>query len=68
MQTTQQCAEDRDEVIGLEKKHQGANFKGKGDIQECKKYRGIQLLTHTCKLWARVMNEMLRECISILES
>ena len=31
-------------------------FKGKGDIQECKNYRGIKLLSHTFKIWARVVD------------
>ena len=30
-------------------------FKEKGDIQECKNYRGIKLLTHTFKIWERVL-------------
>ena len=29
-------------------------FKNKGDIQSCTNYRGIQLMSHTMKLWKRV--------------
>ena len=32
-------------------------FKGKGDIQECKNYRGNKLLSHTFKIWERVVDE-----------
>ena len=27
--------------------------KGKGDVEDCKIYRGIKLLSHTKKLWER---------------
>ena len=43
-------------------------FKGKGDIQECKNYRGIKLLTHTFKIWERVLDRRVRECTDIHES
>ncbi len=36
-------------------------YKGKGDAQECKNYRGIKLLSHTMKFWERVVVERLRE-------
>ena len=35
-------------------------YKGKGDVQECKNYRGIKLLSHTMKLWERVIESRLR--------
>ena len=31
-------------------------FKEKGDVQECKNYRGIKLLTHTFKIWEKVVD------------
>ena len=43
-------------------------FKEKGDVQECKNYRGIKLLTHTFKLWEKVVDRRLRECTEIHES
>ena len=43
-------------------------FKEKGDIQECKNYRGIKLLAHTFKIWERVLDRRVRECTDIHES
>ena len=43
-------------------------FKEKGDIQEGKNYRGIKLLTHTFKIWERVLDRQVRECMDIHES
>ena len=43
-------------------------FKGKGDIQECKHYRGIKLLSHTFKIWERVVDRRMRQCTNIHES
>ena len=43
-------------------------FKGKGDIQECKNYRGIKLLSHTFKIWERDVDRMMRQCTNIHES
>ena len=31
-------------------------FKEKGDIQECKNYRGIKLMSHTLKLFERILD------------
>ena len=30
-------------------------YKGKGDIKECGKYRGIKLMSYTMKLWERII-------------
>ena len=30
-------------------------YKGKGDIQDCGNYRGIKLMSHTMKIWERIM-------------
>lgn len=35
-------------------------FKNKGDIQNCTNYRGIKLMSHTMKLWERVIERRLR--------
>ena len=43
-------------------------FKEKGDIQECKNYRGIKLLVHTFKTRERVLDRRVRECTDIHES
>ena len=43
-------------------------FKEKGDIQECHNYRGIKLLTHTFKIWERVLDRRVIVCTEIHES
>ena len=35
-------------------------YKNKGDIQCCTNYRGIKLMSHTMKLWERVIEHRLR--------
>ena len=35
-------------------------YKKKGDIQQCGSYRGIKLMSHTMKLWERVIDARLR--------
>ena len=40
-------------------------FKEKGDIQECQNYRGIKLMSHTLKLFERIMDKRLREEVRI---
>ena len=42
-------------------------YKNKGDIQDCNNYRGIKLLSHTMKLWERVIEKRLWKNISISE-
>ena len=32
-------------------------FKNKGDVQSCTNYRGIKLMSHTMKLWERVIEQ-----------
>ncbi|KAK3894199.1 hypothetical protein Pcinc_002033 [Petrolisthes cinctipes] len=36
-------------------------YKEKGDIQECGNYRGIKLMSHTMKIWERVIERKIRE-------
>ena len=36
-------------------------FKVKGGVLECKNYRGIKLMSHTMKLWERMIEATLRE-------
>ena len=35
-------------------------FKNKGDVQSCSNYRGIKLISHTMKLWERIVENRLR--------
>src|SRR4051812_8114764 len=35
-------------------------FKNKGDVQSCTNYRGIKLMSHTMKLWERVIEHRVR--------
>ena len=43
-------------------------YKNKGDIQDCNSFRGIKLLSHTMKLWKRVIERRLRKDVSISEN
>jgi Reverse transcriptase (RNA-dependent DNA polymerase) len=40
-------------------------FKNKGDIQSCTNYRGIKLMSHTIKLWERVIEHHLRKLTTV---
>jgi len=42
-------------------------FKNKGDVQSCSDYRGIKLMSHTMKLWERIVEARLRETVEICE-
>ncbi|KAK3541071.1 hypothetical protein QTP86_012320 [Hemibagrus guttatus] len=42
-------------------------FKNKGDVQSCSNYRGIKLMSHTMKLWERVVEARLRKVLEICE-
>jgi len=43
-------------------------FKNKGDIQNCTNYRGIKLMSHTMKLWERVIEHRLRRRTSVTKN
>ncbi|XP_019228557.1 PREDICTED: uncharacterized protein LOC109209697 [Nicotiana attenuata] len=43
-------------------------YKNKGDIQNCNNYQGIKLLSHTMKVWERVVELRVRRIISIFEN
>jgi len=43
-------------------------YKNKGDAQDCSNYRGIKLMSHTMKLWERVIEQRLRACTSISDN
>ncbi|KAK3522566.1 hypothetical protein QTP86_024988, partial [Hemibagrus guttatus] len=36
-------------------------FKNKGDVQSCSNYKGIKLMSHTMKVWERVVEARLRK-------
>ncbi|KAK3528476.1 hypothetical protein QTP70_000115 [Hemibagrus guttatus] len=42
-------------------------FKNKGDVQSCSNYRGIKLMSHTMKLWERVVEARLNKVVEICE-
>ena len=42
-------------------------YKGKGDIKECGNYRGIKLMSHSIKLWERVIEARIRKEVTIGE-
>nr|XP_017217279.1 PREDICTED: uncharacterized protein LOC108194853 [Daucus carota subsp. sativus] len=39
-------------------------YKNKGDVQSCSNYRGIKLLSHTMKLWERVIESRIRRIVT----
>ncbi|XP_019236372.1 PREDICTED: RNA-directed DNA polymerase from mobile element jockey-like, partial [Nicotiana attenuata] len=43
-------------------------YKNKGDIQNCNNYRGIKLLSHTMKVWEKVVEMRIRRAVSISEN
>src|SRR3954470_20176774 len=43
-------------------------YKNKSDIQNCTNYRGIKLMSHTMKLWERIIERRLRSITSITEN
>ena len=42
-------------------------YKGKVDIKECGNYRGIKLMSHTMKLWERIIEASIRKEMTIAE-
>ena len=42
-------------------------YKGKKDIKECGNYRGIKLMSHTMKLWERIIELRIRKEVTITE-
>ncbi|CAK1589588.1 unnamed protein product [Parnassius mnemosyne] len=43
-------------------------FKNKGDVQNCSSYRGIKLMSHTMKVWERVIERRMREECEITQN
>ncbi|MBN3291679.1 YTX2 protein, partial [Polypterus senegalus] len=44
-----------------------STFKNKGDVHRCSNYRNIKLISHTMKIWERVMDARLRGEVAICE-
>ena len=42
-------------------------YKNKGDAQCCGSYRGIKLMSHTMKIWERIIEARLRNRVEISE-
>ena len=42
-------------------------YNGKGDIKKCENYRGIKLMSHTVKLWERIIGARIRKEVTIAE-
>ena len=42
--------------------------KNKVDVQNCKNYRGIKLMSHTMKLWKRIIEQRLRKETDVSEN
>ena len=40
-------------------------FKNKGDAQNCSNYRGIKLISHSLKIWERIVEARLRSLVEI---
>ena len=40
--------------------------KGKADIKECENYRSIKLMSHTIKLWEKVIEARIRKDVTIV--
>jgi hypothetical protein len=43
-------------------------FKNKWDVQSCTNYRGIKLMSHTMKLWERIIKHRLRGVTNVTEN
>jgi hypothetical protein len=43
-------------------------FKNKGGVQSCTNYRGIKLMSHTMKLWERIIEHRLRGVTNVTEN
>jgi hypothetical protein len=43
-------------------------FKNNGDVQSCTNYQGIKLMSHTMKLWERIIEHRLRGVTNVTEN
>ena len=42
-------------------------YKNKGDVQDCSNYRGIKLMSHTMKIWERIIDRRIRSEVEICD-
>jgi len=40
-------------------------FKGKGDVQECKNYKSIKLMSHNMKIWEKIIDKRIKSETSV---
>jgi hypothetical protein len=52
----------------MEEEYFDSLYKNKKDVQDCANYREIKLMSHTIKLWERVIEHKLRRIINILDN
>jgi hypothetical protein len=49
-------------------KHFSTNLQEQGDVQSCTNYLGIKLMSHTMKLWKRIIEHRLRGVTNVTEN
>jgi hypothetical protein len=52
----------------VEAEHFSTNLQEQGDVQSCINYRGIKLMSHTIKLWERIIEHRLRGVTNVIEN
>jgi hypothetical protein len=48
--------------------HFSTNLQEQGDVQSCTNYQGIKLMSHTIKLWERIIEHRLRRVTNVTEN
>ena len=52
----------------MEKQHSDTNVQARyGGVQSCSNYRGMKLISHTMKLWERIVERRLRSDVTFSE-
>jgi hypothetical protein len=52
----------------VEAEHFSTNLQKQGDVQSCTNYQGIKLMSHTMKLWERIIEHRLRGVTNVTEN